>query len=185
MTSGPAAPVVEAVSSSARHEFSKETQPVVRLLSGLGVAGDAHLGRTVQHLSRVRRDPTQPNLRQVHLVHAELHDELAAAGFRVAAGDMGENVTTRGVDLLALPTGAVLHLGADAVLEVTGLRNPCVQLDRFQDGLMGALLGRDAEGGVVRKAGVMAVVVTGGVVRPGDPIGVELPPGPHRLLGPV
>jgi len=181
----PAVTVVAAVSSSSRHRFSKEAQPVVRLLAGLGVEGDAHLGRTVQHLSRVRRDPTAPNLRQVHLVHAELHDELAAAGFRVGAGDMGENVTTRGVDLLALPTGALLRLGADAVVEVTGLRNPCVALDRFHVGLMAALMDRDADGGLVRKAGVMAVVVTGGDVRRGDPIAVELPPEPRRALGPV
>lgn len=177
--------VVAAVSSSPRHGFSKTDRPVVRLVAGLGVEGDAHAGESVQHLSRVRRDPTQPNLRQVHLVHAELHDELATAGFAVGPGDMGENVTTRGVDLLALPTGALLRLGADAVVEVTGLRNPCGQLDRFQDGLMAALLGRDAGGGVVRKAGVMAVVLTDGEVRPSDPVTLELPAEPHRPLLPV
>ena len=177
--------IVTAVSWSARHEFSKTDRPVVRLVAGLGVEGDAHAGETVQHLSRVRRDPTQPNIRQVHLVHAELHDELATAGFVVGPGDMGENVTTRGVDLLALPTGTRLRLGDSAIIEVTGLRNPCVQLDRFQDGLMGALLGRDADGGVVRKAGVMAVVLTGGEVRPGDLVVVEAPAEPHRPLLPV
>lgn len=177
--------IVTAVSSSARHEFSKTDRPVVRLVAGLGVEGDAHAGETVQHLSRVRRDPTQPNIRQVHLVHAELHDELATAGFVVGPGDMGENVTTRGVDLLALPTGTRLRLGDSAIIEVTGLRNPCVQLDRFQDGLMGALLGLDADGGVVRKAGVMAVVLTGGEVRPGDLVVVEAPAEPHRPLLPV
>ena len=174
-----------AVSSSGRHGFSKTHRPVVQLVAGLGVAGDAHSGRTVQHLSRIRRDPTQPNLRQVHLVDAELHDELAAAGFAVGPGDMGENVTTRGVDLLALATGTLLRLGAAAVIEVTGLRNPCVQLDRFQDGLMAAVLDRDADGGLVRKAGVMAVVLTGGDVRPGDRIDIERPPEPHRPLSPV
>ena len=174
--------VVTAVSRDARHAFSKPNAESIRLLEGLGVEGDAHLGRTVQHLSRVRRDPTQPNLRQVHLIHAELHDELRAAGFEVGAGDMGENVTTRGVDLLGLPSGARLHLGGDAVVEVTGLRNPCAQLDRFQPGLMQAVLGRDADGGLVRKSGVMAVVLAGGEVRPGDPVRVELPPEPHRPL---
>ena len=174
-----------AVSSSGRHGFSKTHRPVVQLVAGLGVAGDAHSGRTVQHLSRIRRDPTQPNLRQVHLVDAELHDELAAAGFAVGPGDMGENVTTRGVGLLALATGTLLRLGAAAVIEVTGLRNPCVQLDRFQDGLMAAVLDRDADGGLVRKAGVMAVVLTGGDVRPGDRIDIERPPEPHRPLSPV
>jgi MOSC domain-containing protein YiiM len=130
----------------------------------------------------VRRDPTQPNLRQVHLIHAELHDELRGEGFDVAAGQMGENVTTRGVDLLALPTGARLRLGGEAVVEVTGLRNPCGQLDTFRPGLMAAVLDRDADGELIRKAGVMAVVVTGGEIRPGDPIEVDLPPGPHRPL---
>ena len=177
--------VVTAVSSSARHGFSKVDQPVVRLVAGLGVEGDAHAGVTVQHLSRVRRDPTQPNLRQVHLIPAELHDELAGAGFVVGPGDMGENVTTRGVDLLALPAGAVLRLGADAVIEVTGLRNPCAQLDRFQAGLLAAVLDRDADGQLVRKAGVMGVVRSGGDVRPGDSIEIDCPPGPHRPLSPV
>jgi MOSC domain-containing protein YiiM len=174
--------LVTAVSRAAAHEFSKGNQECVRLLEGLGVEGDAHLGRTVQHRSRVAKDPTQPNLRQVHLIHEELHDELNANGFSVSPGDMGENVTTRGVDLLGLPRGAKLSLGDTAVVEVTGLRNPCVQLDRFQAGLMAAVLGRDDEGGLVRKSGVMAVVLTGGEVRPGDSISVELPPPPHRPL---
>jgi MOSC domain-containing protein YiiM len=149
------------------------------------VEGDAHLGETVKHRSRVARDPSQPNLRQVHLIHAELHDELRAAGFAVSAGQMGENVTTRGIDLLGLPTGTRLRLGKTAVVEVTGLRNPCIQLDRFQSGLMAAVLGRDEHGALIRKAGVMAIVLVDGEVRPGDPIIVELPPAPHRSLEPV
>jgi MOSC domain-containing protein YiiM len=176
---------VTAVSRSAMHAFSKENQGAVRLLAGLGVEGDAHAGETVQHRSRVARDPTQPNLRQVHLIHAELHDELRAAGFHVSAGDMGDNVTTRGVDLLALPTGTRLRLGAEALVEVTGLRNPCTQLDRFQPGLKAAVLGRAPDGSLVRKSGIMAIVLTGGEVRPGDAISVELPPEPHRALEPV
>ena len=174
-----------AVSRAAEHTFSKPGVDRIRLLAGLGVEGDAHLGRTVQHRSRVARDPGARNLRQVHLIHAELHDELRAQGFAVAPGDMGENVTTRGVDLLALPAGARLRLGEEAVVEITGLRNPCVQLDRFQDGLMAAVLDRDAAGNLVRKSGVMAVVLTSGDVRPGDPIDVELPPAPHARLEPV
>jgi MOSC domain-containing protein YiiM len=147
------------------------------------VEGDAHQGQLVKHRSRVARDPSQPNLRQVHLLHAELFEELAAAGFqRVAPGRLGENVTTRGLDLLALPTGARLHLGPTATVEVTGLRNPCRQLDQFEAGLMSAVLDHAADGGLVRKAGVMAVVLVGGEVRPGDAIEVELPPGPHRPL---
>jgi MOSC domain-containing protein YiiM len=177
--------VVTAVSVSAGHTFSKQNREAIRLLASHGVEGDAHAGPTVKHRSRVARDAAQPNLRQVHLVHAELHDELNAAGFRVAPGDIGENVTTRGVDLLALPTGTRLHLGAAAVVEVTGLRNPCAQLDAFQPGLMAAVLGRDQHGGLVRKAGVMAVVLAGGELRPGDPVRVELPPEPHRPLAPV
>ena len=173
---------VVAVSRAAAHEFSKPTVERIRLLPGLGVEGDAHLGRTVQHRSRVARDPTQPNLRQVHLIHEELHDELRARAFAVAPGVMGENVTTRGVDLLALPTGTRLRLGAEALVELTGLRNPCVQLDGIQPGLMAALRPRGADGHVVRKAGIMAIVLAGGEVRAGDPIGVELPPPPHQSL---
>jgi len=162
--------------------MSKPNQDCIRLLTGLGVEGDAHMGQTVKHRSRVARDPSQPNLRQVHLIHAELHDELQAAGFDVAAGQMGENVTTRGVDLLGLPVGARLRLGRTAVVEATGLRNPCVQLEGIQQGLLAATLGRDAHGKLVRKAGVMGVVLAGGEVRPGDSIQVELPAKPHRAL---
>ena len=177
--------MVESVSRAAAHAFSKRTEDRIRLLAGLGVEGDAHAGRTVQHRSRVARDPDQPNLRQVHLIHAELLDELRGHGFGVAPGELGENVTTRGIELLALPTGARLTLGASAVVRVTGLRNPCVQLDRFQPGLMSAVLDRDADGDLVRKAGVMAIVLAGGDVRPGDAIAVDLPPPPHAPLRPV
>ncbi|HJX29358.1 MAG TPA: MOSC domain-containing protein [Thermoanaerobaculia bacterium] len=178
----PSGGIVTAVSRSPVHRFSKETEGSIRLLAGLGVEGDAHLGETVKHRSRVRQDPTQPNLRQVHLIHSELHDELRAAGFDVSAGEIGENVTTRGVDLLGLPTGTRLYLGEVAVVEVTGLRNPCSQLDHFQPGLLAAVLGRDEHGNVIRKAGIMGIVLVGGEVRPGDPIQVELPPEPHRPL---
>ncbi len=176
---------VTAVARSPTHTMSKPLAGSIRLLAGLGVAGDAHQGETVKHRSRVARDPAQPNLRQVHLIHAELFDELRAAGFEIAPGQMGENVTTAGLDLLALPTGARLRLGAAGVVEVTGLRNPCSQLDGIQPGLMKATLDRDAAGNLVRKAGIMAVVVAGGDVRPGDPIAVELPPPPHMPLAPV
>ena len=176
---------VVAVSRSGSHTMGKPNADGIRLLAGLGVEGDAHAGTTVKHRSRVAKDPTQPNLRQVHLIHSELHDELGAAGFAVAAGQMGENVTTRGVDLLGLPTGARLRLGDEAVVELTGLRNPCAQLDTVRPGLMAATLDRDGEGNLIRKAGVMAVVLAGGEVRPNDPIRVELPPGPHRPLAPV
>jgi MOSC domain-containing protein YiiM len=157
----------------------------IRLREGLGVDGDGHLGATVQHRSRVRKDPTQPNLRQVHLIHAELFDELGAKGFAVHPGELGENITTSGLDLLALPTGARLHLGASAIVEITGLRNPCVQIDDFQNGLMAATLDKDADGRLVRKAGIMSIVIAGGDVRPGDAIGVEWPKAPHRPLEPV
>jgi hypothetical protein len=184
-----AAPVarVAAVHASGLHSFSKFTEPSIHLTAGLGVAGDALAGTTVKHRSRVARDASAPNLRQVHLLHAELFDELMEAGFAVWAGDLGENITTRGIELLALPTGTRLHLGRDgeAVVELTGLRNPCSQLDKFQRGLMAATLARDAQGGLVRKAGVMAIVLTGGEVREGDPIRIELPPGDQRPLQPV
>lgn len=176
---------VTAVSRGTAHTFGKDNQEFIDLLAGLGVAGDVHAGETVRHRSRVARDPSQPNLRQVHLIHAELHDELRAAGFAVSAGQLGENITTRGVDLLGLPTGTRLHLGESAVVEVTGLRNPCRQIDAFQRGLLAAVLDRDERGNLVRKAGVMGVVLAGGRVRPGDPVRVELPPEPHRPLVPV
>lgn len=173
---------VAAVSSSATHTFSKVNQEFIQLIAGRGVEGDAHLGEKVKHRGRVKRDPDQPNLRQVHLISAELYDELCAAGFSVAPGDLGENVTTCGLDLLGLPTATRLHLGDSAVVEVTGLRNPCVQLDRFEAGLMAALLDRDDNGELVRKAGIMAVVIEGGTVRPGDVIHCVLPSRPHSRL---
>ena len=176
---------VVAVSLRAGHHFSKTPALSIRLRERLGVDGDGHLGETVKHRSRVRKDPTQPNLRQVHLIHAELFDELAAKGFVVHPGDLGENITTSGLDLLALPTGARLHLGTSAIVEITGLRNPCVQIDNFQKGLMAATLDKDADGKLVRKAGVMSIVIAGGEVRPGDAIGVTLPDPPHRPLEPV
>ena len=176
---------VTAVSRSPKHTLVKPNERSIRLLEGLGVEGDAHLGERVKHRSRVARDPSQPNLRQVHLIHGELHDELRKAGFALSAGQMGENITTRGVDLLGLPAGTRLHLGDSAVVEVTGLRNPCAQLNRIQPGLMAATLDRDEDGNLIRKAGIMGVVIAGGEVCPGDPIRVELPPRPHQPLAPV
>jgi MOSC domain-containing protein YiiM len=172
---------VVAVSAKAKHGVNKINREVIRLLAGEGVEGDAHCGATVKHRSRWRRDPTQPNVRQVHLLHAELFGELAAQGFAVTPGLMGENVTTRGIDLLALPTGAIVRLGAAAVVRLTGLRNPCYQLDELQQGLMAACL--DKQGGeLIRKAGVMGVVLAGGDVRAGDAIAIELPDGPFEAL---
>jgi MOSC domain-containing protein YiiM len=176
---------VVAVSRNGRYRFSKPNALFIRLVAGLGVEGDVHAGTTVKHRSRVARDPTAPNLRQVHLIHAELFDELAERGFAIAPGAIGENVTTRGLDLLALPTGTLLRLGTEAVVRVTGLRNPCVQLDRFQPGLMAAVLDRAPDGALIRKAGIMAVVERGGEVRPGDALAVTLPPAPHQVLLPV
>jgi MOSC domain-containing protein YiiM len=177
--------VVTAVSLRKGHHFSKINAMSIRLLRGLGVDGDAHMGETVKHRSRVAKDPNQPNLRQVHLLHEELFEELRPKNFIVRPGDMGENVTTRGVDLLALPAGTRLHLGESAVVEVTGLRNPCIQIDRFQKGLMAATLDKDADGNLIRKAGVMSVVLAEGDVRPGDAVHVELPDEPHQPLRPV
>jgi MOSC domain-containing protein YiiM len=177
--------VVTAVSRSATHTMDKPNEAAIRLVAAEGVAGDAHRGATVQHRSRVARDPSQPNLRQVHLIHAELLDTLREAGFSLSPGRMGENVTTRGLDLLGLPEGTRLRLGAQAVVVVTGLRNPCKQLNDIQPGLMAATIGRDAEGHLVRKAGIMGIVLVSGDVRPGDAIGIELPPPPHRALEPV
>ncbi|MBF4603368.1 MOSC domain-containing protein [Curtobacterium sp. VKM Ac-2884] len=178
-------PRVIAVSRDSAHRFSKPVVDEVTLVEGWGIEGDAHAGTTVQHRSRVARDPSQPNLRQVHLLHAEVFDEVADAGYHLEPGQMGENVTTRGVDLLGLPTGTVLHLGDQARVRVTGLRNPCQQINGFEPGLLREVLGRDEDGAVVRKGGVMSVVVTGGVVRTGDRIRVELPIGEQQALQPV
>lgn len=178
-------PRIIAVSRSGTHSMSKTAQPMLRLLAGLGVEGDAHLGRTVQHRSRVRRDPSQPNLRQVHLLHAELFEELGRRGFDLEPGQMGENITTVGIDLLGLPAGARLRLGAQAVVEITGLRNPCVQLEGIHTGLMEALLERAEDGRLIRKAGVMGIVVESGEVHAGDAIAVDPPALPYRRLEPV
>ena len=176
---------VVAVSKSPTHSISKPNQESIKLLAGLGVEGDTHMGEKVQHRSRVAKDPNQPNLRQVHLIHAELHDELRERGFNVCAGQMGENITTRGINLLDLPTGTRLHLGASAVVAVTGLRNPCSQLDDFQKGLLKAVLDTDEQGNVIRKAGIMGIVLTDGEVYVNDDIRVEAPPEPHQALKPV
>ncbi|OIH95534.1 MOSC domain-containing protein [Curtobacterium sp. MCBA15_001] len=178
-------PRVVAVSRDDEHRFSKPLVDAVVLVAGWGIEGDAHAGTTVQHRSRVARDPSQPNLRQVHLLHAEVFDEVRSAGFTVEPGQMGENITTRDVDLLGLPTGTVLHLGDTARVQVTGLRNPCQQINDFEPGLLRAVLGRAEDGTVERKGGVMSIVLAGGTVRPGDPIRVELPVGEQQPLQPV
>lgn len=174
--------IVVAVNRSPTHSFSKSNQDSIKLIAGLGVEGDAHSGETVKHRSRVAQNPNQPNLRQVHLIHAELHDELKAQNFDISPGDMGENITTRGIDLLTLPTATRLYLGNEAVIEVTGLRNPCTQLDHFQIGLMAAVLDQDQQGNIIRKAGIMGIVLVGGTVHPGDKIEMELPSAPYRSL---
>lgn len=173
---------VVSVARDSGHAFSKPLAESIRLLAGQGVEGDAHCGMTVKHRSRVAADPTQPNLRQVHLIQAELLAEVAGQGFRVMPGQLGENITTLGIDLLTLPTATRLHIGSEAIVELTGLRNPCAQIDRFQRGLLAAVMGRDAKGGLVRKAGVMGIVIAGGRVEMGDAIRVVLPDGPHRKL---
>lgn len=171
-----------AVSISPNHLFSKSQQNKIKLIAGIGIEGDAHAGITVKHRSRVARDPSQPNLRQVHLIHTELHNELKDKGFDISPGDLGENITTKGIDLLQLPTNTKLYLGDQAIIKVTGLRNPCAQLDRFQTGLMSAVLDKDQAGNILRKAGIMSIVISSGVVCPGDRIRLELPPQPYRSL---
>ena len=173
---------VVSVQLSHDHVFSKACAETIELVAGLGVAGDAHQGAQVRHRSRVAADPTQPNLRQVHLIHQELFSHMADAGFTVGPGELGENITTRGTDLLALPVGAVLKVGSVALIAVSGLRNPCAQIDAFQDGLLDTVLFRDDEGSMVRLAGIMGGVVNGGVVAPKDTIEVSPPPPPLRPL---
>jgi MOSC domain-containing protein YiiM len=184
VNSDPAAASIVAVSRDSQHRFSKPNVDAITLIEGIGVEGDAHSGATVQHLSRVARDPSQANLRQVHLIHRELFDEVAANGYSVAPGDMGENVTTSGIDLLGLSQGTRLHLGDEAIIEITGLRNPCTQINGLASGLMKQTLGRDEEGNIIRKAGVMSIVLAGGVVKPGDSIRIEAPAA-HVPLAPV
>lgn len=173
---------VVSVSRHGSHQFSKTPSESIRLLAGLGVEGDAHCGATVKHRSRVRQNPNQPNFRQVHVLHTELFTELAQQGYDITPAQLGENITTRGLLLLDLPAGTRLMLGAQAEIELTGLRNPCIQIDEFRPGLLQAVLGRRPDGALVRKAGVMAVVLQSGTVRPGDAIQIQLPAGPHRPL---
>jgi MOSC domain-containing protein YiiM len=176
---------VVSVSLDDGHHFSKPRVDEIRLIEGWGVEGDAHAGTTVQHRSRVARDPSQPNLRQVHLIHSELFDDVAGHGYSVLPGELGENITTEGLDLLSLPAGTVLHLGESARVEVTGLRNPCDQINGLAPRLLKQMVMRMPGGTVVRKAGVMSIVLAGGTVRPGDPVRVELPEGDHVALQPV
>jgi MOSC domain-containing protein YiiM len=176
---------VASVSRDDRHRFSKPAAGSIRLVAGFGVEGDIHAGATTQHRYLLKKDPTRANLTQVHLIPIELFDDLRAAGFAVAAGELGENVTTRGLALASLPLGALLHLGADAVVEVTGLRSPCSLINGYQKGLMKTLIGMDSTGYLVRKAGIMGIVLEGGTVLPGDAVRVELPAGEPRPLGVV
>ena len=173
---------VIAVHKSATHSLHKYGQVHIHLLEGLGVEGDAHMGHTVKHRSRVAKDPSQPNLRQVHLIHAELFKELKGKGFNITPGLMGENITTKGIDLLALPTNTILKIGAKAQVQITGLRNPCHQLNGIQDGLMKAVLGKDSKANLIRKAGIMGIVVASGWIKANDTIEVQLPPQPYTPL---
>ena len=178
--------LVASVSLNPQHGFSKSPQTSIRLLAGEGIEGDAHRGRTTQHLYLKRKDPTLPNLCQVHLIAAELLAELAAKGYQLNPGDLGENILATGLDLLTLPTGTLLHLGSEAIVEVTGLRTPCSQIDAFRSGLQEHLWGpRDANNQKTRRAGIMSIVHTGGLVHANDPIRITLPPEPHIPLGPV
>ena len=172
---------VVAVSRCPTHGFSKVPQSEITLLEGLGVDGDAHAGKTVQHLYRIKLDRTAPNLAQVHFLPVELFDEMAALGYALAPGAMGENVLTRGLDLAAMPTGATFRVG-EALVEISGIRDPCKKIDALGMGLTKAMFGKTPRGGLLRKAGIMGVVRRGGVLRPGDAIAVALPPEPHRAL---
>jgi MOSC domain-containing protein YiiM len=176
---------VAAVAARKAHRISKDAQLSIRLIAGQGVAGDAHCGQTVKHRSRVAKDPHQPNLRQVHLVQGELLDALSGSGLQILPAAMGENILTKGIDLLAMPEGTRLKIGLQAVVELTGLRNPCNQLNRLVPGLMAALIEQAPDGSLIRKAGVMGVVLQGGDVWPGDSIEITLPVSPHRPLQPV
>lgn len=174
--------IVVSVGRAAQHTFSKPPHECIRLLAGLGVEDDAHQGITVKHRTRVRKDPTQANLRQVHLIHAELFAEFKNAGFSIAVGDLGENITTSGLDLLGLPTRTRLHIGESSIVEVTGLRSPCRQIEAFAPGLVAQVIARDADGNLTYKVGIMSIVIAGGTIRAGDAIRTVLPPEPHLAL---
>ena len=176
---------VLSVSRDDKHRFSKPTVSSIRLVAGFGVEGDSHAGATVQHLYEKKRNPSAPNLCQVHFMAAELFDDLVPTGYTVAPGELGENVTTEGINLMSLPLGTQLHLGAQAVVSVTGMRSPCSLINGYQKGLMKQLIKTDAAGTVHRRGGIMGVVVRGGVVNPGDCIRVELPAGEQLPLGVV
>jgi MOSC domain-containing protein YiiM len=173
---------VMSLSKSETHTFQKINQKKLNLIKGLGIEGDAHMGKTVKHRSRVAKDPSQPNLRQVHLIHSELHDELEGLGFKIKAGEMGENITTKGIDLLSLPKDTILNIGKNARIQITGLRNPCNQLNIFKKGLMNAVLDKDENGDLIRKAGIMGIVLEGGVIEVEDTIEIILPDKPHIKL---
>ena len=172
------APAVTAVAASPTHSFTKTLQPAITLVAGLGVKGDAHYGEKIQHLYDMRKDPSQPNTKQVHLIHSELFDEVAAKGFTVTPGDLGENITTRGIDLLSLPESAQLHIG-ECIITVTGLRGPCKKINRFGDGLLNEMIVPRKDGPPILKCGIMGVIDKGGEIRAGDGIKVVLPDGPH------
>jgi MOSC domain-containing protein YiiM len=180
-----AEPTVIAVCSKETHGVRKLQRAAVKLVVNHGVEGDYHAGALVRHRSRVARDPQQPNLRQVHLMHAELFDELSAIGIDVAPGDMGENITTRGLPILDLTPGTRLHLGDSAIVEITGCRNPCAQLNDIDQRLLAQVAQKAADGSIIRKAGIMGIVIVGGVVRPGDAIRVEAPANTSARLEPV
>ena len=145
------------------HHFSKRAVERVTMVAGVGIEGDVHAGPLVQHRSRVRVDPNQPNLRQVHLIDDAVFAVAASAGFEIDHGDLGENVTVSGLDVHGLAVGTMLRLGESAFVAVTGLRNPCGQINGLRPGLLDVL--RRADGGdIVRRAGIMGVVVRGGEV---------------------
>jgi hypothetical protein len=174
--------IVKAVSKSSSHTFNKYNCEKINLVKGLGIEGDAHSGKTVKHRSRVARDPLQPNLRQVHLIHAELFEELAENGFDVTAGQLGENITTFDIDLLNLPKNTILKIGQNSEIIITGLRNPCIQIDSIQKGLMKAMLYRDEDGNLMRKSGVMGIVLKGGEIKVGDKIEIKMPKDSFQKL---
>ena len=176
---------VVSVSASGKHNFSKQPMSEISLIKEIGIEGDAHAGKKIQHRSRAAKDPDQPNLRQIHLIQEELFSDLKMAGFDIGPGDIGENITTKGIDLLNLPKGTILKIGSSALIEITGLRNPCIQTDSFREGLMSALVEKEPNGYIRRKAGVMGIVLEGGSIKPGDLIRIDLPAEPRNKLEPV
>jgi len=165
---------VLSVSMSSSHGFSKRPTDYIYLLSGCGVQGDVHCSGAA----------SSNNKRQVHLIASELLTELArkdskGRAYIISPGALGENITTKGIDLVGLNEGTRLHFGDGddhAIVRITGLRNPKKRLDEWPKGLLDRCAMKNKKGEITgRKIGVMGIVEEDGFVQPGHMVYVEKP----------